>query len=91
MKPMIRMLTLMLVLALVLPCALAAKNTQIVVEFLQRLIGDPVKIGIDLGHADVKEIGDLVGGQGLVKMLDQILYHVKNIVVRRVETVGDSF
>ena len=48
-----------------------------------------MKIGIDLGNADVKARGNLTCGQGGVKTLDQILYYVKDIIVWCIETGGD--
>ena len=64
------------------------QDPQVIVKLLQRLIGDPVKIGVDLGNADVESGGDLIGGQRFIEMLNQILNHVKNVIVWRVETVG---
>lgn len=67
---------------------LGTRNAQVVVKLLQSLVGDPVKIGVDLGDADVKFRGDLSRCQGLVKVLDQILHHVKDVVVGGVEANG---
>jgi len=50
-----------------------------------RLIGDPLKIGVQLGGTNVKFGCQLLFGQGFLGMLREILNHLKNIVVGGVE------
>ena len=69
---------------------LRARNAQMMMEFLEGLVGNSVEIGVDLGDADVKFCGDLSGGQRLVKMLNQVLDYVENIIVWRIETDGSG-
>ena len=64
---------------------LGAHHAQMVVKFLKGLIGDSVKVRVDLGYADVKALGDLSRGQGFVKVLDEILHHVKDVIIVGVE------
>ena len=58
-----------------------AGQAEIGSKAIEGLSRNSVKIPVDLGDADVEGICDLLGGQWLVKMADQILYHVKNIAV----------
>ena len=58
-----------------------AGQAEVGAKAVEGLSRNLVKVSVDLGNADVKDRGDLLGGQGLVKMTYQVLHNVKNITV----------